>query len=126
MTQKYYIALGGSIPPHLDGAYSIKVERLFTKNTYFAYHGSSGWERGDSYDILTDAGGLRVFLLQSHLEDAKFITAYVKSSLKNITMDDILEFVKLRIETEVFLSYDNYKEYSIEVYSQKAMKEMIS
>jgi len=119
MTQKYCISLSGGIPPYLDCAYDIKVERLFTKNMYLAYHGSSGWERRDNYDILTDMGGLRIFLLQTHLEDTKLITAYVKSSLKSVSIEDVLEMVKTSIETEVFLSYDNYKDYSVEVYNKK-------
>jgi len=126
MTQKYHININVGLKSYLDGAFSIDVKRSFVKEQYFFFHGEQGWEKTDVYDILTNDGGFHITLHQAHLKDEKYITAYIKSSLKSVSIEDALEMVKTSIENETFLTYDNYKEYSVEVYDKKAMKEMIS
>lgn len=117
---KYYVSLSeGVMRAHLDGAFSAQVKRFFRKEKHFAIKENNGFDKEDVYDILTDKGGLHIRLRHSHGEGSNFMTATVKSSIVDVSTELILEFVKLRLETEIFLSYDNYKDYHVKVYDKK-------
>lgn len=95
----------------LECAYDLKVLRFHSKVHKF-YCKNNGHGFIQKCDILTDIGGLHITLHEQHSEGEKFINAYIKTSIKSYSKEGIADLIKAQCETEAFLSYDDYEQYS--------------
>ncbi|WEG18690.1 hypothetical protein PQ478_09435 [Alkalihalophilus pseudofirmus] len=94
----------------LECAYDLNVTHFFSRVEKF-HSDSTGHSFRHVCDINTEEGGLHISLHEAHYDSDKYINADIKTSIKSVTAESVVELVKMQLETEAFLGHDDYKSY---------------